>query len=327
MSRLTRTLTSRPRTVAWVVVFVAAAVVPLVVSDPYYLLVVATGLAFGLLAVSLDLQWGHGGILNLAPAVSFAVGAYTWGTVASRIEGMSGTVAALLCAAVLPAVLFAVVTFVAFRFGARDIYFALITLALSLALLQGASSAVGLTGGSNGLVGIPAATVGSTELFEPAAMYWFTLVVVAALVVVTSVVLAGRPGRLVAAMRVNDQRFVSFGYGSLSRKVAVSSAAGALGGVAGALYAPLTGIVEPSVFGVALSVQVFVWVAVGGAGSLVGPFVVAVGLTCAQSFLSGGSASAYLLITAVAFMVVVVALPGGLASLPQRWRRTTAVAA
>lgn len=324
MSRAIRALASRPRALAWVVVFVAASTFPFLVSDAYYLLVVATGLAFGLLAVSLDLQWGHGGILNLAPAVSFAVGAYSWGILASRIEGMSGTLTALLCAAALPAALSAIVTFVAFRFGARDIYFALITLALSLALLQVASSAVDLTGGSNGLVGISLATVGTTELWTPLNMYWFTLVVVAALVIVTSTVLAGRPGRLVAAMRVNDQRFVSFGYGSLSRKVVVSSAAGALGGVAGALYAPLTGIVDPSVFGVALSVQVFVWVAVGGAGSLVGPFVVAVGLTCAQSLLSGGSASVYLLVTAVAFMVVVVALPGGLASLFKLRRRQVA---
>ncbi|MFL0713685.1 MAG: ABC transporter permease subunit [Microcella pacifica] len=104
----------------------------------------------------------------------------------------------------------------------------------------------------------------------------------------------------------------------MRHRVLISACAAALAAFAGVLYAPMTGIVDPSVFSVALSVQVFVWVALGGAGTLIGPLIAAVLLTSGQATLSGSSATVYLLITGIGFILVVLFLPGGLASLPRR---------
>jgi urea transport system permease protein len=321
MMRLFRSQTR----IAAAVLLVAAALVPVVSSDVYWYNVIATGLVFGVLAMSLDLQWGYSGIINLAPAMSFGLGAYSWGIVGDRIEGIGGTYVALLAAAAVPALLGAVVAFVSFKAGTREIYFALITLALTLVLEQVALAATGLTGGSNGLLGIAWPEIGIPGAFEivfdtPESYYYLVVVLTAIAFVVCTALVSGRFGSILAAIRESEHRAETLGYSTLRYRVAISTIAAALAGVAGMAYAPLTGIVDPSVFGVALSVQVFVWVAVGGAGTLLGPLVAALLITAGQSSLTGSSATAYLLVIGVVFILIVLFLPGGLASVGERLR-------
>jgi urea ABC transporter permease protein UrtC len=309
-----------------VVVLTVALIVPEATADPYWYNVLAFGLVFGILAMSLDLLWGYSGILNLAPAVSFGLGAYAWGIVGIHVDGVLGTYLALLAAMTVPALLAAIVAFVSFSAGAREIYFALITLALSLVLLQVAQVWTGLTGGSNGLIGIPWPTIGIPGAFEstldaPDAYYYLTLAVTAVVLLGCTLLVSGRWGTVLKAIRESDQRAETLGYSTLRHRVAISALSAGLGGVAGALYAPLTGIVDPSVFGVALSVQAFVWVAVGGQGTLAGPLAGALLITTGQQTLTGSSASAYLLVIGVLFVAVVLFLPGGLASVGSRLAR------
>jgi ABC-type branched-subunit amino acid transport system permease subunit len=304
----------------------ACLVLPLLTPDIYLLTVIGSGLLFGILAMSLDLLWGYSGILNLAPALSFGIGAYSWGIVSDLIEGSLGTLIALVVVLLLSAGLAAGVAFVSFRSGAKEIYFALITLALTLALQQIAMVATDLTGGSNGLLGISWPAVGVPGVFEfsfdtPVSLYYLAAATAAAAFWVSARVVAGRFGKTLRAIRESDLRAETLGYSTLRHRVTISAVSAALAAVAGMLYAPMTGIVDPSVFGAALSIQVFVWVAIGGAGTLVGPFIAALLLTSSQATLSGSSATVYLLVTGVGFVLIVLFLPGGLASLGSRFRR------
>jgi urea transport system permease protein len=304
----------------------AGFLLPFVTSDTYLLIVIGSGLLFGILAMSLDLLWGYSGILNLAPALSFGIGAYSWGIVSDLIEGPLGTLLALLVVVLLSSGLAASVAFVSFRSGAKEIYFALITLALTLALQQIAQVATDLTGGSNGLIGIAAPTIGIPGLVEfsldtPVALFYAAVVATALALWFSSRLVAGRLGTILKAIRESDQRAETLGYSTLSHRVLISAISAAMAAVAGMLYAPMTGIVDPSVFGIALSVQVFVWVAIGGAGTLVGPLIAAVLLTSSQATLSGSSATVYLLTTGVGFILIVLFMPKGLASLGSLFRR------
>jgi urea transport system permease protein len=307
-----------------VLVLTLAIVYPLTKDDPYWYTVLTTALAYGILALSLDLLWGYTGILNLAPAAAFGVGAYAWGVIGTRVDGSQGTWLALLAAIAVPALLSGLVALVSFWAGAREIYFALITLAVGLVLQQVAQAWTGLTGGSNGLIGIPWPTFGIAgveETFDqPSSLYFLTLAFTVVAFLVCALLVRGRVGSVLAGIRESDRRAETLGYSTLAYRVLASAVSGGLAGLAGMLYAPTTGIVDPSVFGVALSVQVFVWVAVGGQGTLLGPLVAAVVISVGQQELAGSSATTYLLVIAAAFLAVVLWLPGGLASLPRLLR-------
>lgn len=298
---------------------VVLALVPFWTSDPYWMNLLASGLAFGILAMSLDVVWGYAGILNLAPAVSFGIGAYGFALVTQDVEGVLGTYLGIGAAMAGAAALTAVVALVSLRAGARGIYFALITLALGLALERGAQAWYDVTGGSNGLIGIAMPELGGgLQIATPLDFYWLILVATALAFVVSAVLVKRRTGTVLEAIRESEQRAETLGYSTIAYRVFASAFSGALGGLAGALYAPLTGIVEPSVFGVALSVQVFVWVAVGGQATLIFPLLAALAITIGQSELSGSAGSWYLLIMGVIFILVVLVLPGGVASLAGR---------
>jgi ABC-type branched-subunit amino acid transport system permease subunit len=304
----------------------ACLALPFLTSDTYLLTVIGSGLLFGILAMSLDLLWGYSGILNLAPALSFGIGAYSWGIVTDLVDGSLGTLIALVVVVLLSSGLAAAVAFVSFRSGAKEIYFALITLALTLALQQIALVATDLTGGSNGLLGInwPAAGIPGVAEFTfetPVSLYYLAVAAAAVAFWVSARVVAGRFGKILRAIRESDLRAETLGYSTLRHRVTISAVSAALAAVAGMLYAPTTGIVDPSVFGAALSIQVFVWVAIGGAGTLVGPLIAALLLTSSQATLSGSSATVYLLVTGVGFILIVLFLPGGLASVGSRFGR------
>lgn len=292
---------------------------PLTKNDPYWYTVLTTAVAYGVLALSLDILWGYTGILNLAPVISFGVGAYAWAIVGSHIGGSAGTWVALCAAVLLPALLSGVVALVSFWAGVQEIYFALVTLAVGLVLAQVATVWTPVTGGSNGYLSIPFPTfgfAGANVGFGTANSFYFFALGVALVTFLACVWLVrGRLGAVLMAIRESDRRAQTLGYSVLRYRVLASAISGALGGVAGMLYAPTTGIVDPSVFSITLSVQVFAWVAVGGQGTLLGPLIAAVLISVGQQTLSGSSAIAYLLVIAGLFLAIVLFLPGGLASL------------
>jgi ABC-type branched-subunit amino acid transport system permease subunit len=284
-----------------------------VTSDVYELDILMLAVVFGLYAAAVDFAWGYGGILLLGSALFFGLGAYGAGFALDRgWEPLLIYPLAMVCASSV-AVL---IGFVAFRRGASQVHFGLIGLALALAFERIAVTAQDLTGGSNGLIGLPRPVLGGMVDLSSSTDMYTAVVAVAALAVLTLYVLQGSAwGDAVRAVRMDERKAAALGYDVVAIKLQVLALVAALVALAGAMFTSVTGTAYPALFGVALNMQVLVWVALGGAGTLLGPFVVAAGLKVTESYLSDVALDYYLLVLGVVFVVVVIALPAGLGGL------------
>ncbi|MBA3450311.1 MAG: branched-chain amino acid ABC transporter permease [Chloroflexia bacterium] len=288
-------------------------------ADPFGLFIVSSALVLSLLAVSVDLQWGYAGILNLGPAAYLGLGAYTYAITRRQDTVGSPTYVAFALAILLGIALAVVVAFPAFKARTLPVYYALITLAVALILQRWTSVSYDLTGGSNGLVAIPLPdfSLPGLELQLTTADQFFPLASGVVIIVYLACrwLTRSRFGRLLTAIRDDEEKVATLGYDVATVKLIVAAIAGALGALAGALYAPLAGTAHPSLFGIAFSVQAYVWVAVGGQGTLIGPILAAIALKLLENRLRGVSADGYLMIIAAVFMLVVIFLPRGIAGL------------
>jgi ABC-type branched-subunit amino acid transport system permease subunit len=291
-------------------------------SDPFGLYIVSSALVLSLLALSVDLQWGYAGILNLGPAAYLGLGAYTYALVQRNASGGSPTWLAFGLAILLGIALAVVVAFPAFKARTLPVYYALITLAVALILQRWTAVSYGLTGGSNGITGIrlPDFSLPGIDLKMTTTEQFFPLA--AGVVVVAYLGLLwltrSRFGRVMAAIRDDEEKAATLGYDVSGVKLVVAAIAGGLGALAGALYAPLAGTAHPSLFGIAFTIQAFVWVAVGGQGTLIGPLMAALGLKLLENQLRGISADGYVMVIAALFMLVVIFVPKGIAGLFER---------
>jgi ABC-type branched-subunit amino acid transport system permease subunit len=288
-------------------------------ADSFDLFLLSSALILSLLALSVDLQWGYAGILNLGPAAYLGLGAYTYALTLRRVHVGSPTYLAFVLAILLGVALALIVAWPAFRARTLQIYYALITLAVSLILQRWTSVSYDLTGGSNGIVGIPLPdfSLPGLDLKLTSPDQFFPLAAGTVIVAYLSLLWLTRSrfGRLLKGIRDDEEKVATLGYDVAGTKLIVAAIAGGLGALAGALYAPLAGTAHPSLFGVALSVQAFVWVAVGGQGTLLGPLLATLVLKLLENRLRGVSADGYVIILAVVFMLVVVFLPRGIAGL------------
>jgi ABC-type branched-subunit amino acid transport system permease subunit len=288
-------------------------------ADPFGLFIVSSAMVLSLLALSVDLQWGYAGILNLGPAAWLGLGAYTYAVVQREVTAGSPTYIAFALAILLGVILAVVVAFPAFKAHTLPVYYALITLVVSLILQRWTSVSYDLTGGSNGLIAIPLPdfslpgldlALTSTDQFYPLAAGVVIVAYLGCLWLTRS-----RFGRVLVAIRDDEEKVATLGYDVSSAKLIVAAIGGALGALSGALYAPLVGTAHPSFFGIALSIQAYVWVAVGGQGTLLGPIVAAIGLKLLENQLRGVSADGYVMLLAAVFVLVVLFLPKGIAGL------------
>ena len=208
-------------------------------------------------------------------------------------------------------------------------YFAIITLAISLLAFQVANSWNEVTGGYNGMKGIP--SLPGLEDFSD--VYYVAAVALAGAVALCGWLVQAPLGTLWRAIALNERRVASFGYDTAVLKAVAFGVSGVLAGVAGALYAPQQGLVTPELVGFALSADLVIWVAVGGRRRVLGPVLgtVLVGILSAEL---RERTYYWELIVAAVFVVVVLYAPGGLGALfaplerllPARRRTAGAVA-
>lgn len=304
------TALGRRRVVLIAVVAVLAAA-PLVL-DTYACTTLSRILLFALLAASLDLLVGVTGLPSLGHGAYFGAGAYAAGWTAIHLTRSAPVT---LLAAVAAAALVAVVAgSVAVR--ARGVFFLMLTLAFGEIAEQLAQSWRGVTGGSDGLYGIPSTQVAGVALTDVRWVAWYTLAVfVVGMVIIRSVV--GSPlGATLRAIRDNEPRMRALGYRTYHYKLAVFVIAGALAGLAGALFATLQRLVTPTDLGfVATSVPALLAVIIGGEATIWGPCLGAAIVVVLRDVLGpslGGHGS---LVLGVVFVAVVFLLPGGLARL------------
>jgi branched-chain amino acid transport system permease protein len=272
-------------------------------------------LIFGLFALSLDLIMGYTGMVSFGHAAYFGLGAY--GSALVLIHFGQPIPVALLAGAVLAGLVAAPVGWFSTR--ATGIYFAMLTLAFAQLLYTVAYKWRDLTGGSDGIAGVPKTALywGGPSLASPRAFYF---VVTAALVLsfVVCRALARSPfGRALQAIRENERRFIALGRDPRPFKLLVFIIAAVFAGLAGALFAPFRGFASPEVMFWVLSGQGLMMVITGGIGTLIGPIVGAMVFILVQEILSTYTEH-WMIFTGLIFVLMVIFLPGGLVGAARR---------
>lgn len=308
------------------IVVLALALLP-AVSGAHLTGLVGRLLVFGLLAISLDLLWGYTGQLSLGHAAFFGLGAYAAGLILAEGQGIVPSLAAIVLAVGLPALLGLIMGYLLFRGGVGGVYFGIITLLVSLLLEQLANTWTSFTGGSNGVLGIGPLELGFITVGSLHEAY-YTILVVVALAFLAVYWLTRTPfGRAMTAIRSHEHRAHSLGLSVVAIKTTVLTISCGLAGLAGLLYVPLERFVYPTQLGLIASTGVVVWVVVGGRGTLVGPVIGAFAVEYLASALSGTVRDYWTLILGLFLIAIVVLRPGGLYGLlVSGWERTIALA-
>ena len=272
-------------------------------------------LVFGLFALSLDLIMGYTGMVSFGHAAYFGLGAY--GSALVLIHFGQPIPVALLAGGLLAALVALPVGWFSTR--ATGIYFAMLTLAFAQLLYTVAYKWRDLTGGSDGIAGVPKTTLwwGGPSLAAPRAFY-FVVAGVVVLSLALCVALTRSPfGRALQAIRENERRFVALGQDPRPFKLVVFVIAALFAGLAGALFAPFRGFASPEVMFWVLSGQALMMVITGGIGTLVGPILGAMVFILIQEILSSYTEH-WMIFTGAIFVLMVVFLPGGLVGTARR---------
>jgi urea transport system permease protein len=309
-------------------------------------------LCYALLALSLDLVWGYCGILSLGHGAFFALGGYAMGMYMMRQIGTRGVYAdpilpdfmvflnwkelpffwwgfnwfayAVLMVVLVPGVLAFVFGWFAFRSRVTGVYLSIITQALTYALMLGFFRNNFGFGGNNGLTDFKDILGFNVQSVETrAALFALSGVALGIGYLLARSVVCSKAGKVLIAIRDAESRTRFLGYRVENYKTFVFTLSACMAAVAGALYVPQVGIINPSEFAPANSIEYVIWVAVGGRGTLVGAALGAVLVNYAKTtFTTGMLAPYWLFALGGLFVLVTIFLPKGvLGLLPARSRR------
>ena len=237
------------------------------------------------LALSLALVWGFGGILCFGQSAFFGLGAYTY---AIAMINIGESTAPLILAILVPAAFAALLGYFIFYGRISDVYLGVITLTVTLILFNSINSTAGpefhiglaKLGGFNGIPGIPSLNVPLFKDWQIDLGGMFTLSTASLILTYFGLraLLASHFGRTIVGIRENEQRAQLLGYDPRIYKLATFTIGGALAGYSGFLFANWGNFVSPTIFGLAQSAQIIIWVIVGGRGTLIGPILGCVGI-------------------------------------------------
>ena len=309
-------------------------------------------LCYALLAVSIDLVWGYMGILSLGHAAFFALGGYCFGMYMMRQIGTRGVYGdpvlpdfmvflnwqelpwywygfdlfgfAALMVLVVPGLLAFVFGWFAFRSRVSGVYLSIITQALTYALMLAFFRNEMGFGGNNGLTDFKDVLGFSLHADGTRiALFALSALALAGGYLACRWLVSTRMGRVLVAIRDSEDRARFLGYRVERVKALVFTFSAMLAGVAGALYVPQVGIINPGEFAPLNSIEAVIWVAVGGRGTLVGAVVGAVLVNYAKTWLTGALPEIWLFALGGLFVAVTLLLPHGLIGLLQRRREAT----
>ncbi len=307
-------------------------------------------LCYAMLALSVDLIWGYCGILSLGQGAFFALGGYAMGMYLMRQIGTRGVYgdpilpdfmvflnwkslpwfwygfdhfawAAVMILAV-PAALALVFGWFAFRSRVSGVYFSIITQALTYALMLAFFRNDMGFGGNNGFTDFK--NLLGFDLHSDGLRVVLLVITVGALAgsyLVCRTLVHSRAGRVMRAIRDAESRTRFLGYPVESYKLWAFVISAAIAGLAGALYVPQVGIINPGEFAPINSIEVVIWVAVGGRGTLYGAIAGAVLVNYAKTYLTGAFPEVWLFALGALFVLVTVFLPNGLVGLLPNRRR------
>ncbi|GLS15029.1 ABC transporter permease [Hydrogenophaga electricum] len=326
---------------------------PLHLSD-YMVGLLGKIMCYAICALAMDLIWGYTGILSLGHGLFFALGGYVMGMYLMRQIGTDGNykselpdfmvfldwkelpwhwalsdsfIATLLLIVLVPGLVAFVFGYFAFRSRIKGVYFSIITQALTFAaLLLFFRNETGM-GGNNGftdfkrILGLPIATQGMR----------MTLFVLTGLTLLGFFLWArwlvnSKFGRVLQAVRDAENRVMFCGYNPLPYKLTIWTISAVMCGIAGALYVPQVGIINPGEMSTAGSIEIAVWAAVGGRATLVGPIVGAFLVNGAKSWLTVTFPEFWLYFLGALFIAVTLFMPQGIVGLVRKLRRPPAAA-
>ena len=233
-----------------------------------------------ILALSLALVWGYGGILCFGQSAFFGLGAYTY---AIAMFNIGESTVPLLLAIAVPAAFAALLGYFIFYGRISDVYLGVITLTVTLILFNSVNSTAGpqfhigsaKLGGFNGIPGIPPLNVpgDAGAPIDLEGMFYLSTAALLATYFGLRLLLASRFGRIIVGIRENERRAELLGYDPRAYKLATFTIGAALAGFAGCLFANWGAFVSPTIFGLSQSAQIIIWVIVGGRGTLIGPII------------------------------------------------------
>jgi urea transport system permease protein len=306
-------------------------------------------ICYGLLALSIDLIWGYAGILSLGHGAFFALGGYAMGMYLMRQIGTRGVYAnpilpdfmvflnyhelpwfwhgfdlwwfAFIMVLLVPGVLAFAFGWFAFRSRVTGVYLSIITQAMTYALLLAFfRNDLGL-GGNNGLTdfkdilgfNVQAATT-------RAALFAASAFALALAVIICSAIVNSKLGKVMVAVRDGESRTRFLGWRPENVKLFAFVVSAVLAGIAGALYTPQVGIINPGEFDPANSIEAVIWVAVGGRGTIIGPIIGAVLVNAGKSIFTGAFPDWWLYCLGGLFIFVTLFMPKGIVGLFQKLR-------
>jgi len=307
-------------------------------------------LSFAMLALAVDLVWGFGGILSLGHAAFFALGGYAIGMYLMREIGGRGVYGnkvlpdfmvflnwqelpwywhgfdqfpfAVLMAMVVPGLLALVFGWLAFRSRVSGVYLSIITQALTFALMLAFFRNNMGFGGNNGLTDFK--DIVGFDLHADSTrdgLLVITAIALAVQLLVCAALIRSRFGKVLIAVRDTESRTRFLGYRPESYKLLVWTLSAVMAGIGGALYVPQVGIINPSEFAPANSIEAVIWVAVGGRGTLVGAILGAVIVNLGKTLLTGALPELWLFALGFLFIFVTLFMPRGIIGLFSRSRR------
>ncbi|MBC7135388.1 MAG: urea ABC transporter permease subunit UrtC [Oceanibaculum nanhaiense] len=307
----------------------------------YAVSLVGKYLCFALLALSIDLVWGYCGILSLGHGAFFALGGYAMGMYLMRQIGTRGVYAnpelpdfmvflnwkelpwywygfdqfwfAVLMVVLVPGALAFALGWFAFRSRVTGVYLSIITQAMTFALLLAFFRNDMGFGGNNGLtdfkdiLGYPVQAAGTR-----ATLFFASALALALGFLLCRAIIRSKLGKVLVAIRDAESRTRFLGYRVEYYKLFVFTLSACMAGVAGALYVPQVGIINPSEFSPANSIEMVIWVAVGGRGTLIGPVVGAILVNFGKTYFTAAIPEFWLFALGGLFIAVTLFLPKGI---------------
>jgi urea transport system permease protein len=320
----------------WILIVAAALILPMILP-PFRLNLLGRFLSLGIVALGVDLIWGYTGLLSLGQGIFFALGGYALGmhlslnslepgqlpeffglygvnSLPAFWQPFSSPLFTLVAIWVIPALVAGILGFLVFRNRIKGVYFSILTQAALLVFFNFFNGQQKLINGTNGLKTDTAKVFG--ELVGSDAMqrnlFWLTVLLVIAAWLLCRWLTSGRFGDALVAIRDDEPRMRFTGYNPTAYKTLVFTVAGALAGISGALYTVQSGIISPQFMAVPFSIEMVIWVAVGGRGTLLGAVLGAVLINYAKSLISEQLPETWLFVQGALFLLVVTALPDGL---------------
>ncbi len=310
-------------------------------------------LCFALLALAVDLIWGYCGILSLGHGAFFALGGYAMGMYLMRQIGDRGVYGnpelpdfmvflnwtelpwywygfdmfwfAMLMVVVVPSLLAFAFGWLAFRSRVTGVYFSIITQAMTYALMLGFFLNNAGFGGNNGLTDFKEIAGASLQSDTTKVVLFLLsgLALVAGYVLCRMITLS-RFGRVLVAVRDAESRTRFMGYRVEHYKLFVFVLSAALAGIAGALYVPQVGIINPGEFAPINSIEIIIWVALGGRGTLFGAIIGAFLVNYGKTWFTGAFPDLWLFLLGALFVLSTLFFPHGLVGMVRQWREQRA---